>query len=149
VFLSAMNGYSVEADGRILDDTASARALADGWRQVARRLTGLGMVVVTIRDTPFPPLEVPACVAANLADPSRCDFARPTDDRGTSWEQRTLVDLPGIRHVDLLDEVCGPRSCPAVVEGILRWRDRDHLTATYVTTLAGPLTAQLRQLGIM
>ena len=149
VFLSGMNEYAVEAAGRPLDDQQSAPLVAQGAREVARQLTQRGLTVVSLRDTPFPPFEVPACVAANLSDPSRCDFERPAEDRGTSWEQRVLGDIPGVQSVDLLDEVCGPRICPAVVDGILRWRDADHLTATFAETLAKPLRVHLEELGLM
>ncbi|HEX6887407.1 MAG TPA: acyltransferase family protein [Candidatus Nanopelagicales bacterium] len=149
VFLTGMHEYAVDVDGRPVSEQASEPIIAEGWRQVAERLSELGMVVVPIRDTPFPPFEVPACVAANRDDPSRCDFPREGQDRGTSWEQRTLGEVPGVRVLDLRDEVCGERSCPAVVDGILRWRDRDHLTATYVATLAEPMRAELRRIGVL
>lgn len=148
VFLSGMHEYAVAQDGRVLSESESEAPIAAGLREVARTLTGLGMTVVAIRDTPFPERDVPACVAEHRDDPGACDVPRPTEDRGTSWEKRTLAGIPGVRHVDLVDEVCGPRTCPAVVDGILRWRDQDHLTATFVATLDEPLAAQLRDLGV-
>jgi hypothetical protein len=149
VFLSGMNEYSVERAGRALSDQDSAALIAQGTRGVAQRLTQRGLTVVSLRDTPFPPFDVPACVAENVSDPSLCDFERPAEDRGTSWEERVLGDVPGVQFMDLLDQVCGPRICPAVVDGILRWRDEDHLTATYAATLAGPMGAQLEGLGLV
>ncbi len=148
VFLSGMHEYVVQEDGRVLDEAASAGPIAAGQQEIARTLTDLGMTVVTIRDTPFPDRDVPQCVSAHMDDPSACDFARPPAALGTSWEERTLDGIPGVLHVDLLDEVCDPRTCPAVVDNILRWRDRDHLTATFVETLAQPLADQLDELGL-
>ncbi len=148
VFLSGMNEYAVEVDGRSLSEERSADPIAAGHRDIAATLVELGMTVVSIRDTPFPDRDVPACVAGNRTDPSVCDFPRTAADRGRSWEERTLGDVPGVLFVDLIDEVCTPVSCPAVVDGILRWRDQDHLTATYVATLDEALATQLRDLGI-
>jgi hypothetical protein len=148
VFLSGMHEYVVVEDGQILDQAASAPPIAAGQQEIARTLTDLGMTVVTIRDTPFPEIDVPQCVSQNMDDPSSCDFPRPPSARGTSWEERTLSGIPGVRHVDLIDEVCDRRTCPAVVDNILRWRDRDHLTATFMDTLVQPMADQLNAIGL-
>lgn len=50
------------------------------------------------------------------------------------------LDLPVL---DLNDAICQPRVCPAVVDHVLRWRDNDHVTNVFATTLGPRFAEQL------
>jgi SGNH domain (fused to AT3 domains) len=100
---------------------------------------------VPLRDTPLSSRGDPArCTAEHLSDPSACDFPRPADSIGPSWEQRVLtaasLDLPVL---DLNDAICQPQVCPAVVDHVLRWRDNDHVTNAFAATLGPRFAEQL------
>jgi peptidoglycan/LPS O-acetylase OafA/YrhL len=149
VLMSGRNDYLVTgADGRPLDRARSAAALREGFVETVRALQRMGMVVVPVRDTPMPPDGSPAvCVADHLDDPSVCDFDRPEPSTGVSWEESVLREAGVEAEVlDLNDLICDRDRCPAVVDRVLRWRDDDHISATFAGDL-GP--AYLRSLEQM
>jgi len=43
---------------------------------------------------------------------------------------------PGSALLDLRDLMCTPKVCPPVIGNVVVYRSRDHLTATFVRTLA-------------
>jgi len=104
-----------------------------------RLLVEHGSNVLVIRDTPAPgdPAHLVAdCVAKHLEDWARCD-GRPQrwihrDDLAAAAEQ--LAD-PHVSTVDVNSYICTQESCPAVVGGVIPYRDENHLTATYTKTL--------------
>ncbi|MGB7983176.1 MAG: acyltransferase family protein [Candidatus Nanopelagicales bacterium] len=140
VLLAGRNDYLVTDDeGRPMGSKRSSVALREGYVETVRALQRLGMVVVPVRDTPLPPEGSPAvCVADHLEGPSICDFPRPEGSVGPSWEESVLRAAGlGLEVLDLNDSICESDLCPAVVGDVLRWRDADHLSATYVREL-GP-----------
>lgn len=116
-----------------------ARGEVAAWRE----LDHLGVPVVTIRDTPRFPREVPACVEKH---PDGVACGR---DRASMFAPKNPAEsAPGVpasaAHLDLTDHLCGPQRCETVVGNVLVYRDRHHLTRTYVRTLAPALSAELR-----
>lgn len=51
------------------------------------------------------------------------------------------MDVP---IIDLTDAICEADTCRAIVGNVLAWRDSNHLTATYVRTLAPTLGAAMQ-----
>jgi peptidoglycan/LPS O-acetylase OafA/YrhL len=104
-----------------------------------RLLVDNGSNVLVIRDNPAPgdPVHLVAdCVAAHLDDWSTCD-GKPKkwihgDDLTAAAEQ---LDDPHVSTVDLNRYICTEKSCPAVVGGVIPYRDENHLTATFTQTL--------------
>jgi hypothetical protein len=111
---------------------------ARAWRQLEK----VGIRTVTIRDNPRFEFDVPACVEESGG--SAC--ARPRSDVYVS--ANPVGAAPGVprtaAHLDLTPFICGPQLCEAVAGNVLIYRDDDHLTATYVTTLEKPLHRALR-----
>ena len=48
-----------------------------------------------------------------------------------------------VHAIDMVDTICGPQLCPAVVGNIIVWRDNHHLTASYSLALAPYLAPKL------
>ena len=111
---------------------------ARAWRQLAE----VGVRVVTVRDNPRFGFDVPACVEESYG----VACARPRADIFSPVNP--VEEVPGVpdsaAHLDLTPFICGAQLCSGVVGNVLIYRDDDHLTATYVTTLERPLHNQLR-----
>ncbi len=148
VLLSGWHAHylAVDKKGHRLSGGASRAALSAGLARTVAALRARGFVVVVIRDTPRPPDGNPAqCVAAHLSRPYLCNFARPRASAGGSWEQRSLTTakVPG-DVLDLNGLICRQKTCPAVEDGILRWRDTNHLTNTFAASLGPTFSSRLQ-----
>ncbi|MFC4602098.1 acyltransferase family protein [Rhodococcus kronopolitis] len=114
------------------------------WRELADR----GVPFVGIRDTPWLSHEgvkyrAADCLSARGGDADTCGIDRgqvlaPVDPAREAAEQ-----LPSVHLLDLSDAVCGGDRCRVVEGNVLIYRDADHLTATYVRTMAPELGRQL------
>jgi peptidoglycan/LPS O-acetylase OafA/YrhL len=126
--------------------------VADGWQAVVTRLVGLGAPIGYLADTPYPDLDVPACVSGKPVPAAACDFGRaqalPFDPMveaiGNGWVRQTSV-------LDLNRYLCppGPATCPVVRGGVLLYRDESHLTRTATLRLEAELEAQLVRTNLL
>jgi SGNH domain (fused to AT3 domains) len=113
---------------------------AEAWaEQIAR-----GSLVVAIRDFPAGISGVVQCVEEYQSEAStECSRARadafPRFDALAEAVDRT----PGSALLDLRDLMCTATTCPAVIGHVVVYRVRDHLTASFVRTLAPYLIARL------
>jgi peptidoglycan/LPS O-acetylase OafA/YrhL len=131
VFLPAVGDDSVEQ---------SYPKYVSGFRRALNDLSQAGRPILLIRDTPAPANGgyegIVDCVASH---PDRTDCAGP---RSTWVKPDAQVDaakqLPGrgITIVDLNDYICEKRRCYGENGGVMTYYDKEHLTATYSTTLA-------------
>ena len=103
--------------------------------------------VVIIQDPPLPTsVNVPDCLSSNTNDYRRCAFSRANAE-GSSMGKREqyAAKVTGAGLIDLTSYICpgtkGP--CPAVINGMIVWRDEHHLTATFAKTLAPAVDEQL------
>jgi hypothetical protein len=101
--------------------------LASTWRALAE----LGARVVAIADTPMWTKDPDACLAKDpqCAVPLR---SISLDDPVFGAHERQ----PSVALIDFNDIVCPRGRCPVVIDNIIVWRDRHHLTATYSRSLA-------------
>lgn len=110
---------------------APEEGFVDYWSRLARA----GLPVLVIRDNPLmlPDGATQDCVAEHRADPSRC--ARSEADAVPDDPQVAAAGrVPGVSLVS--PRFCAQGTCPAVIGNVLVYRDEQHLTATYVRTLA-------------
>ena len=99
-------------------------------------LTDKGIRVVVIGNNPDPGVNVPDCVAENLSDPRSCDVKRDEavkDDPLMVAAGRSESGL--ISQLDAADLVCLRDRCPAVIGGVIGYRDFTHLSATMTRSL--------------
>jgi len=124
---------SIEGFGSDLDSAAASAALQAAWQPLAARAK-----LFVVSETPQP-------VLAGLTDPPSCVLRGDdcTLDRGraTSYSDalRTAAAAVGGTYLDLTDSFCTGDRCPAVIGGVLVYRDRGHMTATYARSLADAL----------
>ncbi|MDG4808630.1 acyltransferase family protein [Micromonospora sp. WMMD1120] len=133
---------STPAPGTATTDAQTA-ALSRTWAEVS----GAGLPLVVIRDTPAFQVDMAECASANRERLSAC--AQPRE-RALTWgipQERAAAALPAVRLADLNADICPTERCPAVLDGVLVYRDAHHLTATYARALAPRLHEVLRQLA--
>ncbi|MGQ0843785.1 MAG: SGNH hydrolase domain-containing protein [Sporichthyaceae bacterium] len=101
------------------------------WAEQARR-------VLVVRDSPVPRTSVPDCLLNNPNRYSVCAGERakwlPPDPL---VEAARVVDPERFRIADLSRYMCTAHQCPAVIGGMLVYRDGSHLSATWIRAFGG------------
>lgn len=141
VVTSSGVAYAVVARGRRLSLAASRPILRRAWVSTLRRIAGRDRTVAVIANPPRVPEDPVACVMASLDQLDRCAFPR-----GAAPYRNYVVRgarRAGVARIDLNPVACPGQVCPAVVGDVLVYRDRVHLTATYVRTIAGWIEERL------
>jgi peptidoglycan/LPS O-acetylase OafA/YrhL len=153
----ACPGTSAEIDRRLLHGepydlviTTSSRSAAGasnpdrvpGMRDMMNAVTARGTAVAAISDAPIVTDEALACVARIGADLSECGMPRDEAFAVRDPLRQPTRESEDAVFVDITDLYCRPDTCPAVVGGVLAYRDTaGHTTATYSHTL-GPLVVE-------
>nr|WP_233533934.1 SGNH hydrolase domain-containing protein [Kitasatospora sp. SolWspMP-SS2h] len=140
VVVSALNRY-----------TADRAALLRGWERTLAPLRELGVPVVYLQDTPVPGRDVPACVSGHPGTTSACDFPRAEGLYADPLAERIAAGaFPGVRTVEVDSVLCPAdgRSCPAVLEHVLLYRDDSHLTNAAAVVLTPRLDRLLTDAGV-
>ncbi|MCE9598138.1 MAG: acyltransferase [Spirochaetia bacterium] len=117
-----------------------------GYRRVWQQMIDHSIPITVIRDNPRPGQDVPACASTYPGDPIACSKTR-TDilDRWEDPISMAANGLSGVQLLDLSNQFCQGESCPIVIGNVLVYRDGDHLTASYVKTLAPVLEKSILQ----
>ncbi len=133
--------YRIRYGGQDLSREQSESQLRKGMTRTVKRLKRVpsvrsGRGVILIRDqvkAPFVPAE---CLKENGGNPGKCAF--PNKRRwppGFDWiAAKRAGILPAVDPVKVL---CGPKWCSPTKGRILKYRDSDHISATYARTLPG------------
>jgi hypothetical protein len=118
---------------KTLGATADAAAYLEGWRPVLAR----GTRFVVVADNPSAPQQTLLCVQRRgFRVDDRCGTPRTT---ATAAKDPMVLaaGLARVPVVDLLPYYCVADECPAVIGGVLVYRDAaGHVTASYMRTLA-------------
>jgi len=141
IVTSSSVAYQVIARGKRLSRPASRPILRRAWIRTLRRIRGEDRRVAVLVNPPRAPADPPSCVRDNMASLARCAF-----QRGSAPYRNYVVRgarRAGVARVDINQIACPGRICPAVIGDVLVYRDRVHLTATYVRTLTDWIDARL------
>jgi peptidoglycan/LPS O-acetylase OafA/YrhL len=126
----------------------SYRQWEEGMRTTFVSLDSAGVRALLFRDTPRAKDDVPLCLsrAAYFGWEQReCTAAREAALYPDIYqlEQRAASGLPHVSTVDLSDLVCGPVVCETLQRGMVVYRDRSHLTASFARSLAPALSQRI------
>ena len=114
---------------------ARARALwGAGAASAVAQLRRLTDRVVVLRDTPHAPFDIPACISWDPSSASTCDFARPRNSDGAEYAAERAAGVPAYVYSDPTTAVCPRGICDAEVDGIITYRDDNHLTAAFAAS---------------
>jgi peptidoglycan/LPS O-acetylase OafA/YrhL len=116
------------------DESAKSWWLA-GEKVLFNRIKGATQYPIYITDTPLPRVDIPDCLVAGRGD--ACDTARPID----------AEVAPGLIAINPTPWLCADK-CPAVVDGIIAYRDQSHLTVAMSKRLSSKLEIALTRLGL-
>jgi len=129
--------------------TADRELLLHGWEEALAPLRAIGAPIVYLRDTPVPGRDVPACVSGHPDTLAACEF--PRADALLPDPLAETAAAAGVRVVDVDPVLCpgAGRSCPAVLDRILLYRDDAHLTNAAAVVLAPRLEHLLTETGVL
>lgn len=101
-----------------------------------------------LRDVPWSPFDVPACLSRQAAGLPFATDCRFTPDRAFIAKARRAQDVAArglpIRFVDMNDRICPPTGrCATARDGMILYTDDDHLSATFSRSLAPVLGLRL------
>ncbi len=110
------------------------------WQELADR----DLPVIGLRDTPWLASDgvqyrAADCLAHRGGSADSCGIDRADVLAPIDPAQAATVDLPTVQLLDLSDAVCRTDRCRVIEGNVLVYRDSNHLTATYVRTLAPEL----------
>ncbi|WP_457029031.1 acyltransferase family protein [Kitasatospora sp. P5_F3] len=132
--------------------TDDQQLLLAAWEKTLAPLRALGVPIVYLQDTPIPGTDIPACVSGHTEDPAACAFGREQAQWPDPLAQAIAAGrLPGVRSVEVNSVICPgtDRSCPAVLERILLYRDDAHLTNVAAIVLTPRLERLLTDSGAL
>lgn len=135
IFIASLNYY-----------TADNALLEKGWQETIQALRAVGAPIVYLRDTPYPNYNVPTCVSGALSNWSKCSFERSVAFHVDPLMSGTVASHGLAARVDVDGYLCPIKDakCPAVLGGILLYRDNSHVTNTAMGML-GPIVQQQLQ----
>jgi peptidoglycan/LPS O-acetylase OafA/YrhL len=137
--------YYADIDGRQASFAESLPAVAAGYRAVWDTLTTAGIKVAVLADSPRPGYDIVGCVESNRTNLSEC--ARPRSSMLTSKNESLKMAVQAdtnVTGVDLNRYICPTANCAAVIGSALVYRDNNHLSATYVTSMHAQIESAVR-----
>jgi hypothetical protein len=108
----------------------------EGQRTLYRSLVGSSPKLIYISDTPKPQRDIPSCLATAKAD--ECDGSERSDPRVAG----------GFIALDPTPFLCED-SCPAIVDGVVAYRDASHISVDMSAALSDELRDFLRSKGVI
>ncbi|WP_424935652.1 MULTISPECIES: acyltransferase family protein [Bacteria] len=139
VFTSALATTPYDASGF----ASSADAAVAGYREAWSTMTAKGTPVVTVVDNPVWETDPNKCLRTREA--GSCDGAREDVLVAHDPVREAAAGQRGVTLLDFTDVFCDAETCRTVVGGANVYRDQDHLTVTFVDTLAPQYTSALKQ----
>ncbi len=109
---------------------------ADGQKLAYAHLVGASSKLIYISDTPHPKRDIPNCLAAKGG--AKCDDTEKSDPQISG----------GFIEVNPTPWLC-TNECPAVVNGIVAYRDASHISVAMSRSLSLELGGVLTDLGII
>ncbi|MGQ3050651.1 MAG: acyltransferase family protein [Roseateles sp.] len=142
VIMASSSGYSMEP-GR----------WQAGLDRTVERLQRTGAQVGYLKDIPFPGFNVPACYARaswrNWSVDEACTYLAADEEARVgplaTAEEEVLVRR-GAAFINLSHAICDGPVCPTARNGLIMFKDRNHLTEEFALSLAPALEAPMLKL---
>jgi peptidoglycan/LPS O-acetylase OafA/YrhL len=147
VFVASFSEWFGRARNRP-NDPALER-LQVGTKATLQRLSRAGLRVLLLRDTPFPPFNVPTCLARSALHPwlarHTCEFDRADALNPAVFvaQQAAVAGVERAALLDVSDQFCDASVCPAMLHDMIVYRDENHLTGRFASSLAPAVAARL------
>jgi SGNH domain (fused to AT3 domains) len=133
----------------------SLQTWEDGTRSTLRSLNDAATLVVLLRDTPRPEIDVPTCLSRVTSHPllfpgSTCKIKENEALPQEIWQVETSA-AQQFAHVSVLDMssfFCHMGDCPPMLNGLVVYRDGNHMTSSFASSLAPSLARELRAIQL-
>lgn len=121
----------------------SARQWQLGSASAINSLSRAAHKVAILRDSPYPGVDVPACLARKAWQPalysSNCLYR--IEDGGLSpnlmrMHQDMAVKLHNVKFIDMTSLICGGKVCDVTDGDVIKFRDDQHLSDSFARSLA-------------
>jgi peptidoglycan/LPS O-acetylase OafA/YrhL len=112
---------------------------------MARLLAKVPGAKAIIVDTPISRYNVPTCLSSHRSDVRPCETDRAFAlGSNPGVMEKAAADALGATLIDMTPIICpsGP-TCPVVVDGMIVYRDNQHMTATFAASMQATLWADL------
>lgn len=137
VFTAAIATTPYSSSGYDSSYDAAVAGYQDAWSEVLDR----GIPVITVVDNPVWETDPNKCLRTRAM--SECDGPRSELLVADDPLRGAASGLAGVTLLDFTDVFCGAEVCMPVVGGANVYRDQDHLTVSFVDTLAPWYTAAI------
>ena len=107
----------------------------DGQRKLLAQVKNASPNLIYLTDTPHPARDIPACLTNNSI--SECN----------KTERSKNLSISGFEVIDPNSWLCS-RTCPAVKDGVVAYRDASHISVDIAIALIPRLTQALRDHGV-
>ncbi|MDX2375514.1 acyltransferase [Microbacterium sp. LRZ72] len=124
------------------DGESSYETAVAGYREAWRTMTDRGVPVVTVVDNPTWEDDPNTCLRIRAI--AECAGDRDEVLAASDPIREAAEGMPGVTLLDFTEVYCDEEICSPVVGGANVYRDRDHLTVTFVDTLAPEYERALR-----
>lgn len=138
VFTSAIATTPYDSAGYDSVQDAAVAGYREAWGEVLDR----GIPVITVVDNPVWETDPNKCLRTR--DLTECDGQRTDLLVEDDPLRAAATGLDGVTLLDFTEVFCGQKTCSPVVGGANLYRDQDHLTVTFVDTLAPRYTAAIQ-----
>lgn len=138
VFTAAISNTPYSAAGH---DSVHDAAVA-GYREAWSTMTERGVPVITVVDNPVWETDPNKCLRTR--DQAECVGARSEVLADEDPLRAAAEGMDGVTLLDFTDVFCDDDTCFPVVGGANVYRDQDHLTVTFVDTLAPQYTRAIQ-----
>jgi SGNH domain (fused to AT3 domains)/Bacterial TSP3 repeat len=146
VLLSNFGGYSLtDSQGHRIPTAGREAAWQQGLTRTLNQMPDSASLLV-LDDTASTRVDVPVCLKTHPNQISACETPRSQAiHRQHTRAEKAAAKQTGATFASMNGVVCSYDPCPVVVNELLMWRDRGHLTATYATQLAPSLAARVER----
>ena len=149
VFIASASMYAERDDESANQHDVALDEWRDGTKRTLEALTASGLRVAVMRDNPRSPVNIPSCIARTVLhswypkDTCTMDRSKVLDVAVFEAEKAGAQGLPNVHLLDLTDQFCNGTVCWSVRNGMIIYRDRQHLTGTFADSLTPALEAEL------
>lgn len=137
--------------GSALNYDFSRRQWIDGTARVLQSISDVSTHIYIMRPTPILPFDGPSCLAPRsvlykaLVGEHRCVAPAHTahGDEVYEWLQDSAREFPNTNLIDMTDVICPDDLCRAERDGIIVFRDTEHLSVEFAKTTSSALASRL------
>jgi peptidoglycan/LPS O-acetylase OafA/YrhL len=123
-------------------DSLPPEGWRDGVRATLATLDSAGITTMLLADTPVPHRTIPACLSraqrrGRPASVCAVPRARAVDSLAHRLDAEAASGFAHVRYLDATDRICGPTTCEPMRDGVVVYRDNNHLTEKFVRMIGG------------